>query len=160
MEALAPFRAPLAARDAGDPAPLPYLMDAADQARGGIALTLEVWLSSAQMRAAGMAPIRVSRSSALDLYWSGAQMLTHHASNGCNLRPGDLLGTGTVSGQTPDSRGCLLERTWRGAEPLTLPTGETRAFLEAGDEVRMTAFAEREGAVRIGLGNCTGRVVG
>ena len=85
-------------------------------------------------------------------------MLAHHASSGCNLRPGDLLGSGTISGSTSDSRGCLLELTWRGAEPLALPTGETRAFLEDGDEVTLTAFAEREGAVRIGFGRCVGEV--
>jgi fumarylacetoacetase len=88
-----------------------------------------------------------------------AQMLVHHTSSGCNLRPGDLLGSGTISGPARDSRGCLLELTWRGAEPLTLPNGETRAFLEDGDEVQLTAFAERDGAVRIGFGRCTGVIV-
>jgi fumarylacetoacetase len=158
MEALEPFRAPLAARAEGDPAPLPYLSSAADAARGGLALTVEVWLRTARMRDAGDAAVRISRGSSLDLYWSFAQMLTHHASSGCNMRPGDLLGSGTISGPAVDSRGCLLELTWRGAQPVALPNGETRGFLEDGDEVIMTAFAEREGAVRIGLGRCAGEV--
>jgi fumarylacetoacetase len=158
MEALEPFRAPLAARAEGYPAPLPYLSSAADAARGGLALTVEVWLRTARMRDAGDAAVRISRGSSLDLYWSFAQMLTHHASSGCNMRPGDLLGSGTISGPAVDSRGCLLELTWRGAQPVALPNGETRGFLEDGDEVIMTAFAEREGAVRIGLGRCAGEV--
>lgn len=159
MEALAPFRAPLAPRAEGDPAPLPYLRDAADQAAGGIDLALSVALQTAQMRAAGIPPVTLSQSRTLDLYWSMAQLLTHHASSGCAMRPGDLLGSGTVSGATRESRGCLLELTWRGAEPLTLPSGETRTFLEAGDEVIFSAAAHRDGAVRIGLGNCRGRIL-
>ncbi len=158
MEALEPFRVPLAPRAADDPTPLPYLADANDAARGGLDLTAEVWLRSAAMRTQGHPAIRLSCSTSRDLYWSFAQMLTHHASSGCNLRPGDLLGSGTISGSTADSRGCLLELTWRGAEPLTLPTGETRAFLADGDEVTLTAYAEREGGVRIGLGRCVGRI--
>jgi fumarylacetoacetase len=158
MEALAPFRAPLAPRAEGDPAPLPYLLDPADQAGGGFSLTTEVWLRTARMRATGEAAVRLSQSHAQDLYWSFAQMVTHHTSSGCNLRPGDLLGSGTISGPTKESRGCLLELTWRGAEPLALPNGESRAFLEDGDEVTLTAYAEREGAVRIGLGRCVGEV--
>jgi fumarylacetoacetase len=156
LDALEPFRAPIAPRAEGDPEPLPYLNDPVDRARGGFAITLEVWLSTARMRREGVLPARVSHGSFLDLYWSLGQMLTHHASNGCNLRPGDLLGSGTISGAAPDSRGCLLELTRRGAEPLTLPNGETRGFLEDGDEVTLTAFAEREGAVRIGFGSCRG----
>jgi fumarylacetoacetase len=101
----------------------------------------------------------VSRSSLRHLYWTIGQMVTHHASNGCNLRPGDLIGTGTVSGPTRESRGCLLELTWRGTEPLTLPSGETRRFLEDGDEVVFRGWCERAGAVRIGLGECRGTVV-
>lgn len=159
LEALAPFRAPLAPRAPGDPAPLPYLDTPDDRGRGGLALTLQVTLRTAAMRAAGLPPFVVSTGSALDLYWSFAQMVAHHASNGCNLRPGDLLGSGTVSGPVPESRGCLLERTWRGAEPLALPGGEVRRFLEDGDEVVFTAWAERPGAVRIGLGTCAGVVV-
>jgi fumarylacetoacetase len=125
-----------------------------------VTLTLQVALRTAAMRAQGMPPHVVSVSRTQDLYWTLGQMITHHASNGCNLRPGDLLGSGTVSGPTPESRGCLLERTWRGAEPLTLPTGELRRFLEDGDEVVLSAWAERPGAVRIGLGTCTGVVQG
>lgn len=159
MEALAPFRGPLAPRAEGDPAPLPYLQDPTDQAAGGMDLTLRVALQTAQMRAMGMPPVMISESRTLDLYWTMAQMLTHHASNGCPMRAGDLLGSGTVSGSTPGSRGCLLELTRRGAEPLTLPSGEQRAFLEAGDEVVLSASAERPGAVRIGLGNCRGRIL-
>jgi fumarylacetoacetase len=158
MEALAPFRAPLAARADGDPAPLPYLDDPADRARGGFAITMDVSLQTATMRADGVAPERLTRGSALDLYWTMGQMLAHHASNGCPMRTGDLLGSGTVSGAMRDSCGCLLELTRRGAEPITLANGEKRGFLEDGDEVVMTAYAEREGAVRIGLGSCRGRI--
>jgi fumarylacetoacetase len=160
LEALEPFRTRAAARPAGDPAPLPYLTDPADQSRGAFDLTVEVWLSSARMRDAGTPPLRVSRARAADLYWTPAQMLAHHTSNGCNLQPGDLLASGTVSGPDRENRGCLLELTWRGAEPLTLPTGETRSFLENGDEVIMRGYAEREGAVRIGFGECRGTVGG
>ncbi len=156
MEALAPFRVPAFARAAGDPAPLPYLYDDADQAGGGIDVGLEVLLSSARMRAEGHAPMHVSRSTLADLYWTPAQLLAHHTSNGCNLQPGDLLGSGTVSGEAKDARGCLLEVTWRGADPLLLPTGETRRFLEDGDEVIMRGSCEREGFARIGFGECRG----
>jgi len=159
-DALAPFRAPLAPRAVDDPQPLPYLDDAADRAAGGFALTMEVALQTARMREAGQAAERLTRGSTLDLYWSMAQMLAHHASGGCAMRVGDLLGSGTVSGSARESRGCLIELTWRGSEPITLSNGETRTFLEDGDEVVMTAYAEREGAVRIGLGACRGQVVG
>jgi fumarylacetoacetase len=158
LEALQPFRAPAAPRPPGDPAPLPYLSSAEDQARGAFDVALEVHLSSARMRAEGISPVRLSRARAADLYWTPAQMLAHHTSNGCNLQPGDLFASGTVSGPSKDARGCLLELTWRGAEPLTLPTGETRAFLEDGDEVIMRGYAEREGAARIGFGECGGVV--
>jgi fumarylacetoacetase len=158
MEALAPFRVPALARPAGDPAPLPYLAGDEDQARGGIGLALEVFLASRRMRDAGLAPARVSRASFEGMYWTAAQMLTHHASNGCNLRPGDLLASGTVSGPERDARGCLLELTWRGAEPLKLPSGETRKFLEDGDEVIMRGYCERDGCARIGFGECRGVV--
>jgi fumarylacetoacetase len=159
MEALAPFRAPAFARGEGDPPPLPYLHAADDMARGGIALTLSVHLATARMRAAGDAPAPLTSASFTDMYWTPAQMLAHHASNGCNLRPGDLLASGTVSGAAKDSRGCLLELTWRGAEPVTLPNGETRTFLEDGDEVIMRAVCERAGARRIGFGECRGVVL-
>ena len=159
MEALAPFRAPAFARPAGDPAPLPYLADRNDAAHGGLALTLEVWLLTEKMRAAGGTPHRLSSGNFQQMYWTLAQLLTHHASNGCNLQPGDLLGSGTVSGPTPDSRGCLLELTARGTEPLRLPSDEERRFLEDGDEVILRGYAERPGARRIGLGECRGRVL-
>ena len=119
---------------------------------------MEVALQTTRMREAGDGPECITRGSALDLYWSMGQMLAHHASGGCAMRPGDLLGSGTVSGAGRESRGCLLELTWRGAEPVTLSNGETRAFLEDGDEVVMSAYAERHGAVRIGLGSCRGRI--
>jgi fumarylacetoacetase len=109
------------------------------------------------MRDAGEPAVCLSRSSALDLYWSFAQMLTHHASTGCNMRAGDLLGSGTISGADKSSRGCLLELTWRAAEPITLPNGEQRGFLEDGDEVVLTAFAG-DGDRRIGFGRCSGEV--
>jgi fumarylacetoacetase len=111
------------------------------------------------MRDEGISPVRLSRSSFASMYWTPAQMLTHHASNGCNLRSGDLLASGTVSGETPDSRGCLLELTWRGTEPLKLPTGEERRFLDDGDEVVMRGFCEAEGRARIGFGACGGTIL-
>jgi fumarylacetoacetase len=150
---------PAAERPEGDPGPLPYLSSPADQARGGLDVTVEVYLASVRMRSEGVAPMRLSRGRVADLYWTPAQLLTHHTSNGCNLQPGDLFASGTVSGPTKESRGCLLELTWRGAEPLTLPTGETRTFLEDGDEVIMRGHAERPGAMRIGFGECRGVVV-
>jgi fumarylacetoacetase len=158
LEALEPFRAPAAARPAGDPTPLPYLDSRRNTEAGAIAVTVEVYLSSARMREAGLPPQRLSRGSAADLYWTPAQLVAHHTSNGCDLRPGDLLATGTISGPTKESRGCLLELTWRGAEPLALPTGESRKFLDDGDEVIMRGYCEREGAVRIGFGECRGTV--
>jgi fumarylacetoacetase len=160
MDALAPFRAPLAPRAAGDPAPLPYLDDEADRDAGGIALSLEVALRTRAMIAAGEAPVVVGRGALTQLYWSFAQMLTHHTISGCNMRAGDLLASGTVSGPGADERGCLLELTKRGAEPLTLPNGEQRRFLEDGDEVSLRGWCTREGYRRIGLGQCTGVVRG
>ncbi len=159
LDALAPFRAGAFERPAGDPAPLPYLQDEADQRAGGLAISLEVLLSTAKMRAQGLAPFRLSRSELADLYWTPAQLLAHHASGGCNLTPGDLLASGTVSGAAKDARGCLLELTWRGTEPIRLPSGEERRFLEDGDEVVMRGWCEREGFVRIGLGECRGTVL-
>jgi fumarylacetoacetase len=159
-EALAPFRAPAYVRPSEDPAPLPYLDSPDDRALGGVALTLEVYLASRAMRTEGVSPIRLSRASFTEMYWTPAQLVAHHASNGCNLRPGDLLASGTVSGAGKDERGCLLELTWRGTEPLTLPTGEQRRFLADGDEVSMRAYCERAGHRRIGFGECRGEVVG
>ena len=158
LDALAPYRTAARGRSSEEPAPLPYLADAGDAAHGAFAITLEVWLRSAAMRAAGMPAVRLSRGDFKTMYWTLAQMLTHHASNGCNLQPGDLLASGTVSGPTKDSRGCLLELTWRGAEPITLPSGETRAFLADGDEVTLRGVCEAPGRPRLGFGGCTGIV--
>jgi fumarylacetoacetase len=159
FDALAPFRAPAFTRAAGDPAPLPYLVDSQDAAAGGIDLTLEVSLLTAQMRLAGETPFRISRGNFNTMYWTLGQMLAHHASNGCNLSPGDLIGSGTVSGTSRESRGCLLEYTWRGTDPLRLPNGEERKFLADGDEVILRGYAERPGARRIGLGECRGFIL-
>jgi fumarylacetoacetase len=155
MEALEPFRTAALTRPEGDPKPLQYLESVEDRARGGFDVVLEVWLRTAQMRE----PVRVSRGNLRDVYWTLAQMLAHHTSNGCNLRPGDLLATGTVSGAAADSVGSLLEMTRRGAEPLILPNGEVRKFLETGDEVILRGYCEREGFARIGFGECRGVVV-
>jgi fumarylacetoacetase len=159
MEALAPFRTPAFARPAGDPPPLPYLHTEANEQAGGFDIKLEVYLQTAKMLAENVAPHLLSRSNTKDLYWTISQMLTHHASNGCNLQTGDLMATGTVSGEAKDARGCLLELTWRGTEPLTLPTGETRRFLEDGDEVIFRGYCEREGFRRIGFGECRGKII-
>jgi fumarylacetoacetase len=159
LDALSPFRTSLGPRGDDDPAPLPYLRGAHDD-NDGFDITLEVHLTSRRMRDEGMASFRVSRGDFKSMYWSLRQMVAHHTSNGCNLRAGDLLASGTVSGETKDSRGCLLERTWRGTEPLTLPTGEQRNFLEDGDEVVMRGWCERPGARRIGFGECRGVISG
>jgi fumarylacetoacetase len=159
MDALAPFRVPAFFRPPSDPAPLPYLRSEADKESGGIDLTIEVYIRSMLMREGHMRPHRLSRASLGDMYWTAAQMLTHHTSNGCNLQPGDLFASGTISGPEPGSQGCMLELTRRGADPVALPSGEERKFLHDGDEVIMRGFLEREGAVRIGLGECSGRVV-
>lgn len=156
LDALEPYRVSVAPRPDGDPKPLPYLWSEEDQQQGAFDIHLEVCLLTTKMHAAGDRPFRVSLGNLRDLYWTPAQMLTHHTSNGCNLRPGDLLATGTVSGPTPDSVGSLLERTKRGAEPLQLPNGEQRKFLEDGDEVIFRAWCEREGYPRIGFGECRG----
>jgi fumarylacetoacetase len=158
LDALEPFRAPAFTRAAGDPAPLPYLNDPYDQSQGNFAITLEVWLRTAAMREAGQAPVRLSSGSFESMYWTVAQLLTHHSSNGCNLRPGDLLGSGTVSGPGQSTRGCLLELARRGAEPVQLGGGESRSFLADGDEVIFRGRCEREGAARIGFGECRGEI--
>jgi fumarylacetoacetase len=159
MEALAPFRTAAFARAEGDPLPLPYLFDPNDQEQGGLDLWLDVSLLSARMREAGTGPLVLGRCNFRDMYWTMAQMLAHHASNGCNLRAGDLLASGTVSGADKSARGCLLELTARGKDPITLPTGEQRKFLEDGDEVILRGFAERDGFRRIGLGSCRGTIL-
>ncbi|MGA2135963.1 MAG: fumarylacetoacetase [Bryobacteraceae bacterium] len=156
LEALAPYRAPAYPRPEGDPDPLPYLDSPEDRQRGAIDLTLEVYIKSKRMDT----PMRLSQGNLKDLYWTPAQLLTHHASNGCNLQPGDLLASGTVSGPRPEARGCLLELTRRGAEPIQLPGGETRKFLEDGDEVIFRGYCQREGLPRIGFGECRGIIVG
>jgi fumarylacetoacetase len=160
MEALAPFRAPAFPRPPEDPPPLAYLDGEQDLQDGGIDLTLEVYLRSTRMRQAGADPVRLSRGNLRELYWTVAQLLAHHASNGCNLLPGDLLASGTVSGPGDESRGCLLEITHNGLDRIALPTGESRSFLEDGDEIIFRGYCERAGFVRIGLGECSGTIAG
>ncbi|MEO5612786.1 MAG: fumarylacetoacetase, partial [Sphingomicrobium sp.] len=156
-EALAPFRKPMPPRPAGDPAPLPYLDDPNGEALG---IELEVTLSTQAMREAELAPHVLSRgSAAAAMYWSAAQVVTHHASNGCNLQPGDLIGTGTLSTENDAGLGSLIEISQGGKRRIALPSGETRSFLEDGDEIVLKAWCERGGAVRIGFGECVGRVV-
>ncbi|MCP3904078.1 MAG: fumarylacetoacetase [Planctomycetes bacterium] len=155
LHALAPYRVAGPPRAADDPPLLEYLQPADDM---GVDIVVEVLIASEAMRAAGQAPVRVSRGNFRDLYWTIAQMLAHHTSTGCPMRPGDLLASGTVSGPTEDARGCLLERTWRGQQPIDLPDGTQRKFLQDGDEVIMRAWCERSGAVRIGFGSCRGVV--
>jgi fumarylacetoacetase len=150
MDALEPFRTSAFQRSAGDPQPLPYLRDDT-----GFDINVEVWLRTAKMTE----PVRLSRGNFRDTYWTVAQLIAHHTSNGCNLLPGDLLASGTISGTAKDSRGSLLELAWRGTEPIELPTGETRKFLEDGDEVILRAYCEREGHARIGFGECRGVVL-
>ena len=157
-EALAPFRIPQPARPHGDPQPLPYLWDDADQRSGAYAIELQVHLSTARMRQAGLAAHRLSRGHAHHMYWTIAQMVAHHSSGGCNLNPGDLFGTGTISAPTDDGFGSLMEMTQGGTRPLTLPSGEQRTFLEDGDEVALFARASAPGYVSIGFGACSARV--
>src|ERR1700722_265002 len=157
-EALAPFRVSQPARPEGDPKPLDYLWSAADQARGAYAITLEASIRSAAMRESGMAAHRLSRASTTALYWTVAQMIAHHTSNGCNLRPGDLLGTGTISEPVMTGYGSLLEISAGGRRPITLPSGETRCFLEDGDEISFSAHASAPGFATIGFGGCRGIV--
>ncbi|MBC7377194.1 MAG: fumarylacetoacetase [Burkholderiaceae bacterium] len=158
MEALTPFRAPLA-RSAGDPPLLPYLDDAANRAGGALDIELEVRLQTAAMRAAGLAPVTLSRSNAAQAaYWTPAQLIAHHTVNGCNLQPGDLLGSGTLSGPERAQAGSLLELTMGGAEPFALPGGEQRTFLQDGDTLILAGHCARPGARRIGFGFCVGTV--
>ena len=156
LDALEPFRLPAFHRPPGDPEPLPYLSDTTDRVRGGFDVILEVALRTPAMRASGLAPVRLSRTNFATMYWTMAQLLAHHASGGCNLRPGDLLGSGTVSGPVLGEQGCLLEIARRGASPVALPNGETRAFLADGDEVIFRGWCERDGTARIGFGECRG----
>jgi fumarylacetoacetase len=158
LEALEPFRCAAFERPSGDPKPLPYLFDTNDQEKGGLEIELEMFLASEAMRKTKAPPLRLSRGNARDAYWTAAQMLAHHSSNGCNLQPGDLLGSGTLSGATPESAGSLMELTQGGKAPLQLPGGETRIFIEDGDEVTMRGRCQAQGAARIGWGECTGVV--
>jgi fumarylacetoacetase len=152
--ALAPFHTPAFPRPDGDPAPLPHLTAPQDQAEGGLDIVMEVFLLTAKMRKANAGPVRLSRGSFADVYWTVAQMVAHHASNGCNLEVGDLMGSGTVSGPRPESWASLLELSKGGREPITLPDGDTRHFLEDGDEVIFRGHCERAGFTRIGFGEC------
>jgi fumarylacetoacetase len=158
MEALAPFRRPFT-RPAGDPQPLPYLDSPANRASGALDIELEVWLQTAAMREAGHAGDRLSRSNYADAYWSAAQLVAHHTVNGCNLGNGDLLGTGTLSGPAPEQGGSLLELSQGGKQAITLSNGQTRTFLEDGDTVILRGYCQRDGARRIGLGECRGTVL-
>lgn len=158
LDALAPYRKPLPARADGDPTPLPYLnpRSGSEAEAMGLDINLEVFIESAQMREAGTAPMPLSHSSGMDLYWTFAQMIAHHTSTGCNMRPGDMIASGTVSGTNEDQRGCMLELTWRGQNPVQLPTGEERKFLADGDRLIIKGHCVKDGAVRIGFGECSG----
>jgi len=158
-EAMAPFRIAQPPRPEGDPRPLPYLWNDADQASGALAIALEVHILTARMREDGLASHRLSRGPASNMYWTVAQIVTHHASNGCNLTPGDLLGTGTLSAPTEDGLGSLMELSRGGAQPLTLPNGETRSFAEDGDEIILSATASAAGYVSIGFGSCRATIL-
>jgi len=158
-EAMAPFRIAQPPRADGDPRPLDYLWDAVDQHEGALAIELEALLSTSAMRTKGIPPLRLSSGPASNMYWTVAEIITHHASNGCNLNPGDLLGTGTISAPTPDGYGSLMEISGNGKTPITLPNNETRTFLEDGDEITLTATAHAAGFVPIGFGRCVGTVL-
>ena len=158
MEALMPYRIPLE-RPEGDPAPLPHLADPGDLAHGAYDIRLEVQLQTRAMRERSEPPATISRSSFRHAYWTLAQLLAHHTSNGCNLQPGDLLGTGTLSGPEEAEGGSLLELSAGNTRDVALPGGETRRFLEDGDRVVLRAYAEKEGAARIGFGACEGTIV-
>ena len=160
LEALAPFRAPFT-RPEGDPQPLPYLDSAENRAHGGFAITLEVLLQTARMRAEGIAPMVLSRTDTTRAaYWTPAQLVAHHTVNGCNLQSGDLFGSGTLSGPGATEAGSLLELAVAGQRPVQLPTGEQRSFLEDGDTLTLRGWCERVGAARIGLGEVSGTIVG
>jgi fumarylacetoacetase len=157
-EAMAPFMVSQSVRPHDDPKPLPYLWDEADQSRGALSIELEVHIASQQMRESGLPPHRLSQGPAKNMYWTVAQMIAHHTSNGCDLKPGDLLGTGTISGPEPDSYGSLMELSQGGKQPITLPSGEARTFLEGGDELILSAHARAAGFRSIGFGSCIGTV--
>jgi fumarylacetoacetase len=157
-DALAPFRIAALPRPDGDPRPLPYLHDAADQASGGLDVHLQVLLSTAQMRRENQPAVEILTSNAKYLYWTPAQMVAHHTVNGCNLQPGDLIGTGTISGPSPAELSSMLEFTTGGTKPVMLANGEKRGFLEDGDEITFRGKCSREGFATIGFGSCTGRI--
>jgi len=157
-EALEPFRRPQPPRPDGDPQPLPYLFDAADQKAGALDIELEVLLLTAQMKAENIPAQQIGLSNSLFMYWTPAQLVTHHSVNGCQLQSGDLLGTGTLSGPGPEQAGSLLEKTLNGQHAITLSNGETRTFLEDGDEVIIRARCVREGVPSIGFGECRGQI--
>jgi fumarylacetoacetase len=158
VQALAPFRSPFV-RPEGDPQPLPYLDSAANREAGAFDIQLEVWLQTAMMRDAGHAGERLVSSNFHDAYWTVAQMVAHHTVGGCNLQPGDLFGTGTLSGPRPDQAGSLLELSQGGKQPIRLANGESRTFLQDGDCVVLRGYCERPGARRIGFGECRGTVL-
>ena len=157
-EALAPFRTRAFVRAEGEPPPLPHLASAAESESGGLDIDMEVLIATSRMRQENAAPVRLSLSNARDLYWTVAQMVAHHSSNGCNLRSGDLCGSGTISGKDKSEFGSILELAWRGTQPISLPNGEVRRFLEDGDEIILRARCARDGAVPIGFGDCRGIV--
>ncbi|MEN9889175.1 MAG: hypothetical protein RL559_1212 [Pseudomonadota bacterium] len=158
LEALAPYRVPFT-RAADDPQPLPYLDSATNRSAGAFDIQLQVGLQTAQMRSAGDGDATICRTSYRHAYWTVAQMVTHHTVNGCNLQPGDLLGSGTLSGPTPDQAGALIELTQGGKQPIALPNGEQRTFLQDGDAVVIRGWCEKAGAARIGFGDCWGTVL-
>jgi fumarylacetoacetase len=159
VEALAPFRVAQPPRPDGDPPPLPHLCDAADLQQGAFDIALEAFLLTPRLKERGLPPHRMSASNTTDLYWTVAQMVTHHASNGCNLDAGDVFGTGTISGPSPEGWGSLMELTEDGQRFTMLASGESRGFLEDGDEVIFRAHCRRPGAVGIGFGECRAAVV-
>ncbi len=159
MAALEPFRAPAAPRPSTDPKPLPYLHSAADQQQGSLNVKLEVFLLTETMRKNKLDAYPLSESNARDLYWTPAQLIAHQTSNGCNLQIGDVLATGTISGPAESSAGCLLELTRNGAQPILLPTGESRTFLADGDEIILRGSCEAPGHPRIGLGECRAAIL-
>ena len=158
-DALAPFHISQAPRPEGDPAPLPYLLDDGDQREGGLDIELEVLINTPGLREKGLAPCRLALSNTRHMYWTVAQMIAHHSSNGCNLQSGDFLGSGTISGLNRESSGSLLEATEGGKEPILLASGEERRFLEDGDEVILRARGRRDGFVSIGFGECRATVL-
>ena len=157
-DALAPFRVPVLQRPQGDPRPLPYLFDEADQAGGGLDVHLQVYLSTRQMRATREPAVEILNSNAKYLYWTPAQMVAHHTVNGCNMQPGDLIGTGTISGPTRGELSSMLELTTAGERPVMLPNGEERGFLRDDDEVTFRGRCSRHGYAAIGFGSCVGRI--